>query len=180
MKLTGRIQEGDMVNGPGIRVSIFVSGCEHKCPKCFSKHTWDKDSGYDFDSEVKEKLFKAMENKYIDGISILGGDPLATYNREDVYELCKELKEKFPGKSIYIWTGYKADYLQENFSKIIEVADMIITDMFIEEFSRKNGIGEDELYYRGSKNQKYIINGEIFDDLPIKHKPNFGGFKIEK
>ncbi|MGL5716520.1 MAG: anaerobic ribonucleoside-triphosphate reductase activating protein [Cetobacterium sp.] len=173
MKLTGKIQKGDMVNGPGLRVSIFVSGCEHHCPQCFSKHTWDKENGYEFDAETKRELFEALSNDFINGISILGGDPLATYNRDEIYELCKEIREKFPKKTIYIWTGYTADYLKENFKKIIEVSDMIITDMFVEEFSRKNGIGEDELYYRGSKNQKYIIDGEVFDDLPIKYKLSF-------
>lgn len=180
MKLTGKINKGDMVNGHGLRVSIFISGCEHHCPKCFSKHTWDKENGYDFDANVKEEFFEAIANDFIEGVSLLGGDPLATYNRDEVLELCKEIKLKFPNKTIYIWTGYTVDYLKENFPEIINYSDMIITDMFVEELSLKNGINEEELYFRGSKNQKYIIKGEVFDDLPVKYKLNFGGMTIEE
>lgn len=165
----------DLVNGHGIRVSLFVSGCEHHCKNCFSKHTWDRNNGYDFTDDVKEKMFTVLNNDLIDGISLLGGDPLATYNREEIYELCKEIRKRFPNKTIYIWTGYTVEYLKEHFPQIIDVTDMIITDMFVEELSMKNGVDQEELYLRGSKNQKYIIEGEVFENLPIKYKLRFGG-----
>ncbi|MGL5768129.1 MAG: anaerobic ribonucleoside-triphosphate reductase activating protein [Sarcina sp.] len=161
--LTGPINTCDLINGNGVRVSIFVSGCEHKCPDCFSKHTWNKDEGYEFTYELKEQIIEACSYDHIDGISILGGDPLAPYNAPGIEEFCKEFKERLPHKTIFLWTGYDEDYVMECRKEIVKYANVIVTGKF--EKSLSNGTSG-ELLYRGSTNQKYIINGKIFDMFP--------------
>lgn len=162
MNLTGPINKCDMINGFGLRVSIFVSGCEHGCPECFSKYTWDKNTGYEFTDEIKEEIMKACSKDHIDGLSILGGDPLATFNYEEILSFCKEFKKRFPMKTIYIWTGYDSKDVLESMQEIVDVANVIITGKFDSKYTDDKR----KLLYRGSYNQEYLVNGKVFSDFP--------------
>ncbi|MGL5713481.1 MAG: anaerobic ribonucleoside-triphosphate reductase activating protein [Paraclostridium sp.] len=162
MKLTGEINTCEMINGFGLRVSIFVSGCEHACSECFSKHTWDKSAGYEFTESIKKNLIVDCSENHIDGISILGGDPLASYNYAETVRFCEDFKNRLPHKTIYIWTGYDHEHVLEKMPEIVELANVIITGRFDPEFTKNKR----ELLYRGSSNQMYIINGVLFQDFP--------------
>ena len=103
------ITTDDMKNGSGLRVVLWVSGCEHKCPGCHNPVTWDINDGLVFDDAAKLELFSELEKSYISGVTFSGGDPLHTQNREEVGKLICEIKEKFPKKTIWLYTGYNYD-----------------------------------------------------------------------
>ncbi|MGL6099881.1 MAG: anaerobic ribonucleoside-triphosphate reductase activating protein [Fusobacteriaceae bacterium] len=162
MNITGEINKGDMINGYGLRVSLFVSGCEHGCQECFSKHTWDKEQGYCLTTELKRKIINDCSSKRINGISILGGDPLASFNYKETVEFCREFKEKLPEKTIYVWTGFEHNHVLEKMPEIVDLAHVIITG----KYEPENTSDRRRLLYRGSTNQTYIIDGEVFEDFP--------------
>ena len=96
------ISDFDTANGPGVRVSLFVSGCRLRCRGCFNPESWDFDAGKPYDESVQERLLKALEEDYVDGLSLLGGDPLEPENVEVLTELCRAVREKFGNKKT-IW-----------------------------------------------------------------------------
>ncbi|MGL6132400.1 MAG: anaerobic ribonucleoside-triphosphate reductase activating protein [Fusobacteriaceae bacterium] len=148
-----RIDSACMNNGDGIRVVLWLSGCAHKCPGCHNRETWSKSSGEDFTDSVKEHLFNLVENDYIDGITLTGGDPMYKPNREEVITLCRDFKRRFPNKSIWLWTGYDIEDLEiDILSKYI---DIIIDGRYIKERPSTKK-------WRGSDNQNMwlaISNG---------------------
>lgn len=100
------ITTDDMLNGSGIRVCLWCSGCDHYCDQCQNPQTWDAQSGIEFDGDAKEELFTELEKPYISGITFTGGDPFYDSNIEQVLKLIIEIKYKFPNKTIWIYTGY--------------------------------------------------------------------------
>lgn len=165
------IVKDDMNNGDGIRVTLFVAGCEHHCKGCQNPQTWDKDSGIPFDSSAREELLAELAKPYIDGVTLSGGDPMALYNRHAILELCKEVKEKFPGKTIWIYTGYTLGDLEaegrtydkrpsvqipgwEAFSKYV---DVLVDGPFVEE---KKSISYE---WAGSTNQRVLRRESNFE-----------------
>ena len=102
------IKKRDIANGVGVRVSLFVSGCTHHCKGCFNQQAQDPKFGKPFDEYAKTKIFAELEKDYCKGLSLLGGDPMSKLsdNRKVVIDFCKEVKEKFPTKDIWMWTGY--------------------------------------------------------------------------
>ena len=98
------IAKDNMVNGDGIRVVLFESGCTHQCTGCQNPQTWDKNSGIKFDDAAKQELFEALRKPYIDCITFSGGDPLATFNRDETLSLIREIKEKMPDKTVWVYT----------------------------------------------------------------------------
>lgn len=141
-----RIYTCDLVNGEGIRVTLFVTGCLHACPGCYNRSTWDRKSGQPFTAEVREKLLDACASH--DGLSLSGGDPLHPHNRPAILELCQAFKQRYPDKDIWLWTGYLYE----------EVADLDImrwVDVVIDgKFEQDNPTTEP---WRGSANQRLII-----------------------
>lgn len=112
-----------MLNGTGLRVVLWVSGCEHSCKECHNPITWDVNSGLVFDKTAKDELFEAADKDYIDGITLSGGDPLHPANRADIEALVREFKEKFPNKTIWIYTGYMwGDIKDLDFISLIDVS----------------------------------------------------------
>lgn len=143
----------DVANGPGIRVSVFVSGCEHGCKGCFNKVAWDFNYGKPFTKEVVDRIIDLMKPDYIKGITILGGEPLHPRNRPDVLFLLEEVKHFYPNKSIWLFTGYeyeKLDYEDPILDEILSRVDVLVDGPFIE--SKKNL----NLKFRGSENQRLI------------------------
>ena len=100
------ITHDDIKNGDGLRIVLWVSGCDHHCKKCQNPVTWDPNGGLIFDDKAKEELFSYLDKDYIAGITFSGGDPLYIENREEIFKLCKEIKNRFPEKTIWIYTGY--------------------------------------------------------------------------
>lgn len=142
------IRSCDISNGRDIGVSLFVQGCKFHCKNCFNKSTWDFDGGRLFTDEIKQKFLILAKPKYIKRVSILGGEPLAVQNRDTVLSLCKEIKGKYPDKSIWLYTGYTFEDI--NNLKGIEYIDIIVDGRYIEE---KRDI---TLAFRGSSNQRII------------------------
>lgn len=142
------ITKDDMLNGEGLRVVLWVSGCAHGCTNCHNQVTWDKNSGVLFDCAAKEEIFLHLEKDYISGTTFSGGDPLFCDNIEEITVLAKEIKEKFPQKTIWLYTGCVWEEI--NTLPIFAYIDVLVDGRFIEE--QKNP----QLYWKGSSNQRVI------------------------
>jgi anaerobic ribonucleoside-triphosphate reductase activating protein len=146
----------DANNGLGFRVTLWVSGCVHHCKGCQNQETWDFNSGREFTDEDKNKIFDILSLPYIKGITFSGGDPLCSYN--DVLSLMKEIKNKFPEKDIWVYTGYTIEFIKEHFDEMLNYVNFIVDGKFIEEQK------DVSLPFRGSKNQRIwekAENGEF-------------------
>lgn len=152
------IKKHDIANGPGVRVSLFVSGCSHHCPGCFNPETWDFNYGKPFDSDAINEVLQAMEPSYIHGFSLLGGEPFELKNQQGVLPLLKEIKSKFPNKDIWCYTGYdfEKDILENMAStwnettEMLSYIDILVDGEFVE---AKKDVS---LRFRGSSNQRII------------------------
>lgn len=152
------IKKYDVANGPGVRVSLFVSGCTHHCPGCFNPETWDFNYGNPFDSEVINEILEALEPSYIRGFTLLGGEPFEYRNQQGVLPLLKEIKARFPNKDIWCFTGYdlEKDILSDMTKKwpetieMLSYIDVLVDGEFVE--AKKNL----SLRFRGSSNQRLI------------------------
>ena len=142
------ITKDDMLNGEGLRVVLWVSGCSHHCKNCQNPITWDVAGGLPFDKEAEDELFEALDKPYISGITFSGGDPLHFLNRDEVFRLVKKCREMFPQKTIWIYTGYLWDDVKD--CKGLELADVLVDGEFEEKLKDNN------LHWVGSSNQKII------------------------
>ena len=149
------IVRADIANGIGFRVSLFVSGCARNCPGCFNQEAQNPDFGKPFDDKAKKKIFKELEHEWCKGVSFLGGEPLSKLsdNRKVVIELAKEIREKFPDKTIFLWSGYLFEEILEDkdMKGILDYIDVLIDGPFIEENKDLS------LKWRGSSNQ-HVVN----------------------
>ena len=156
------IDKASINNGPGVRVVLWVSGCTCKCTGCQNQESWDFNAGKIFDRAAKQELFNALNKPYIRGITFSGGHPLENNNVEEIYLLIKEIKEKFPTKDIWMYTGYTwnqifpsvcLDMFNANnvYRKAtVEMCDVLVDGPYIEEQR------DITLKFRGSKNQRLI------------------------
>lgn len=143
-----KIRTTDIANGPGFRVSIYVQGCNHHCPDCFNPETWDFAKGKEFTDEIKAKFLSLGESKLITGFSILGGEPLQ--QGEDMLDLVKSIKKVYPDKTIWLWTGYTFEDLDELQCDIIKYVDVLVDGKF------DKSLKDASLKYKGSSNQRVI------------------------
>lgn len=146
----GRINKTDIANGPGVRVSLFVSGCRNRCKGCFNPETWDFNYGEKFTFKTFVEIDNALDPNYIKGLTILGGDPFEPENIEMVTAICKAVRYTNPGKSIWIYTGYTYEYVSLKKPEILDYIDVLVDGPFIE--SKK----DISLKFRGSSNQRII------------------------
>lgn len=146
------IKKHDVANGPGIRVSLFVSGCEHYCKGCFNSEAWDFSYGKPFDAEAEKELFEALEKPYIKGFSLLGGEPFHPKNRPTLAVLLEKIKKAFPEKDVWCYTGYVLDEIigDETARLMLDNIDILVDGRFVEE--KKNL----SLRFRGSENQRIL------------------------
>lgn len=152
------IKKNDIANGPGVRVSLFVSGCTHHCPGCFNQETWDFQYGEPFNSETITTILEALQPSYIHGFSLLGGEPFEYKNQQGVLPLLSEIKHRFPNKDIWCYTGYdfETDILKEMVPKwketeeMLQYIDVLVDGKFVE---AKKDIS---LRFKGSSNQRII------------------------
>ena len=150
----------DIANGEGVRVSLFVSGCTHHCKNCFNQVAWDFNYGEPFDDEVQEKIIKELGSGFIAGLSLLGGEPLEPQNQRALYPFIKKVKQIYPDKTIWCYTGFVFDETTgdllvkakntEITKELISLFDVLIDGPYIEE---KKDI---RLKFRGSSNQRVI------------------------
>ena len=140
----------DIANGPGIRVSLFVSGCRNRCKGCFNPETWDFKYGQEFTWETVHEIERLLNDPHVEGLSILGGDPFEPENRDWVETLCAYVKHNCPGKSIWVWTGY--DFLEDGLIDlpVMKYIDVLVDGRFEESMK------DLRLKYRGSSNQRVI------------------------
>lgn len=139
----------DISNGPGVRVSIFMQGCTFNCKNCFNPETHDFKLGKEFTDETIEKVLKLCENENVEGLSVLGGEPMHPINLEGTTKLVKEFKKRFPNKTVWAWTGYNFDnYIKDK--EIAKYLDVLVDGQFVED------LHSPILHWRGSSNQRVI------------------------
>ena len=148
----------DVANGPGIRVSLFVSGCPHACPGCFNEIAWNYEYGEKYTEEVEEKILKAVSKAEIQGLSLLGGEPLYPANLRALLPLLRKLKERLPKKDIWCYSGYTYEELlsregeeKKELYELFSYLTVLVDGRFIE--AEK----DITLLFRGSKNQRLIL-----------------------
>ena len=152
------IKKTDVANGPGVRVSLFVSGCTHHCKGCFNSETWDFHYGEPYTEEVEKEILAALSPDFIQGLTVLGGEPMEDANRPAVLELLRKVRETYPKKDIWCYTGYEYEkdlqrWISEgkqDVEEILKCLDVLVDGEFVEE--KKNL----SLKFRGSENQRLI------------------------
>ena len=151
------IKSFDVANGPGIRVSLFVSGCTHRCPGCFNEVAWDFDYGQPFNQGVIDLILSMLKPGHIKGLTILGGEPFDPRNQGAIVELLRQVKAKYPEKSIWAFSGYLFDHIcsgrlgdWEVTKEYLSYLDVLVDGPFIEAQKNLN------LRFRGSENQRLI------------------------
>ena len=152
------LKKTDIANGPGVRGSLFVSGCTHGCPGCFNPETWDFQFGQPFTQKTMDTLLAALAPEHIRGLSLLGGEPLHPDNQKTVLEVVRRVREAFPHKTVWCYTGYFYENLvqgqvgdPETVRALLEGIDVLVDGPFVE--ARKN-LG---LRFRGSDNQRILL-----------------------
>lgn len=150
------ITKDDMLNGDGLRVVLWLAGCNHRCNECQNPITWDPNGGLEFDEAAKQEIFEQLDQDYISGITFSGGDPLFPGNRGEVTALAKEIKEKYPDKTIWIYTGFEWHAIRD--LEVIPYVDVLIDGKFIKE------LFDEKLHWVGSSNQKII---DVQDSLKL-------------
>lgn len=149
----------DISNGLGVRTSLFVSGCTHRCRGCFNEMTWDFNYGEDFTQETTREILKSLEPKYISGLTLLGGEPMEPVNQRALLPLLRQLKERFPQKNVWCYTGYtyEPDLLNpagrahcEATDEFLSYIDILVDGEFVQE------LHDISLKFRGSSNQRLL------------------------
>ena len=142
------ITKDDMLNGDGLRVVFWVAGCAHGCPGCHNPITWDPEGGLPFDEEAKQEIFDELDKDYVSGITFSGGDPLHEANVRQVTALAKEIREKYPNKTIWLYTGSLWKEVKD--LEIAKYLDVLVDGEFQEEKK------DNTLHWKGSANQMVI------------------------
>ena len=152
------IKKYDIADGPGVRVSLFVSGCRHHCKGCFNAETWDFHYGQPYTGETEDEILKALSFAYIEGFTLLGGEPFEPENQQELVKLLKKIRETFPEKSIWCYTGYLYDVDFTEGGKVytsvteemLSYIDVLVDGEFIEAEKDLS------LEFRGSRNQRIL------------------------
>ncbi len=164
------ITKDDMLNGDGLRVVLWVSGCEHCCKECQNPITWDPNGGLPFDESAKKEIFEQLDKSYISGITLSGGDPLHPANRAEIRELMQEIRQKYPNKTIWMYTGAVWETLYND--PMMRHVDVLVDGEF--EIDKK----DTKLLWKGSSNQRVIdvqktLAGEQ-PEVPVLHCTDYG------
>ena len=142
------IRKMDISDGPGVRVSVFMQGCQFHCKNCFNSETWDFNSGNEFNDETISKILELCKKEYINGLSILGGEPMNPVDVEGTTKLAKKFKETFPKKDLWMWSGYKYEDLKDK--EVFNYVDVLVDGQYVDE------LHDPTLKWRGSSNQRVI------------------------
>lgn len=165
------ITKDDMLNGDGLRVVLWVAGCSHCCRECHNPITWDPDGGLLFDEAAKEELFALLAPKYISGITFSGGDPLHPANRLGVRSLMAEIRERFPNKTIWLYTGDIWENIMHY--SLMQYVDVLVDGEF--QVDKK----DTKLLWKGSSNQRVIdvqaSLRQLDPSVPVLHCGDYAG-----
>jgi anaerobic ribonucleoside-triphosphate reductase activating protein len=144
-----KIRKMDIADGPGVRVSIFEQGCTFNCKNCFNPETHDFSGGTEFTDETIDRVLELCGQDYIEGLSILGGEPMHPKNIEGTTKLAKSFKEKYPNKNLWIWSGFKFDQDLKD-KEVLKYVDVLVDGQYVDELHNPT------LKWRGSSNQRVI------------------------
>ena len=161
------ITKDDMLNGDGLRAVLWVAGCGHACPGCHNPVTWDAKGGLAFDDAAKAELFDELKKDYISGVTLSGGDPLFQGNRDDILSLCRELRQRFPDKTIWLYTGYEWEDVCD--LPVMRLVDVVVDGPYIE------AMRDTKLLWRGSENQRLIdVPGTLaLGQIVLRPEPDY-------
>lgn len=164
------IKHDDMNNGPGLRATLFVSGCDHYCNGCQNPETWNTKSGIPFDDVAIEEIFEQLDKDYISGITFSGGDPLNENNRVEVCSLIHQIRLKYgKSKSIWIYTGYTWEEIVNTLTPVLLGVDVLIDGMFDKNLADVN------YHWAGSTNQRVIdVQRSLEEKKVVLYKDNIG------
>lgn len=159
----GKIIETDIANGSGVRVSLFVSGCRNHCKKCFQPETWDFKYGQPYTEETEKYIVALLSKPYIQGLTILGGEPLEPENQREIVRLLRTVKKLFPVKDIWCYTGYTLERAKQRNSgchcevtdELLSMIDVLVDGQYIDE------LRDISLKFRGSSNQRIIYMNNL-------------------
>lgn len=144
-----KIRKMDISNGPGVRVSIFVQGCTFNCKNCFNPETHDFNGGKEFNDDTIKRVLELCDNENIEGLSILGGEPMHPKNIDGTTKLAKEFKQKYPNKNLWAWSGFEFDkYLKDK--EVAKYLDVLVDGQYVDELRNP------KLEWKGSENQRVI------------------------
>ncbi len=143
-----KIRKMDISNGPGVRVSIFLQGCAFKCKNCFNPETHDFNGGLEFNQDVVNQVLELANKDHIAGLSILGGEPMHPKNIEATKMLAKAFKEKYPDKTVWVWSGFLFENLKDK--DVLNYIDVLVDGQFVDE------LRDPMLHWKGSSNQRVI------------------------
>ncbi len=153
------ITKEDMLNGDGLRVVLWVSGCSHCCKGCQNPMTWDPDGGLPFDEKALNEIYEQLDKSYISGITLSGGDPLHSANRADIKDLVIDIKNKYPQKTVWLYTGYSWEAIYD--LQLMQYVDVVVDGEF--EIDKK----DNTLFWKGSSNQRVIdVQKTLASDKP--------------
>ena len=178
-----QIKKYDISNGPGVRVSVFASGCHHHCEGCFNREAWDFNAGNIFDDTVINEVIEALDHEYISGLSLLGGEPFELVNVKGLLPLVKKVKELFPNKDIWTYTGYLFDEdilnnickKNDDMREFVKYLDVVVDGKFI------NSLKQSNLIFKGSSNQRIIDAKEtLLQNKIVLHEKNDEGLSYGK
>ena len=150
------IKNCDIANGVGVRISLFVSGCTHHCHNCFNQEAWDFNYGQEFTKTQEDQIIDLLKPDYIAGLSLLGGEPMEDLNQKGLLPFVKRVKEIYPNKTIWCYSGYTYEYLlekiktQEYTKELLSLIDVLVDGKYVEE------LHDLSLRFRGSSNQRII------------------------
>ena len=144
-----KIRKMDIADGPGVRVSIFMQGCVFNCKNCFNPETHDFNGGKEFTDDTINRVLELCGSENIEGLSILGGEPMHPKNIDGTTKLAREFKEKYPDKNLWVWSGFKfEDYLKDK--EVLKYVDVLVDGQYVDELHNP------KLEWRGSENQRVI------------------------
>ena len=144
-----KIRKMDIADGPGVRVSIFMQGCTFNCKNCFNPETHDFNGGKEFTDDTIARVLELCKNENIEGLSILGGEPMHPKNIDGTTKLAKEFKEKYPNKNIWVWTGFLFDKDLKD-KEVMKYIDVLVDGQYVDE------LHDPKLKWKGSSNQRVI------------------------
>ena len=145
-----KIRKMDISDGPGVRVSIFMQGCTFKCKNCFNPETHDFKGGTEFIDETIDKVLSLAKPDHIKGLSVLGGEPMHPVNIDGTMRLVKAFKEKYPNKSVWVWSGFLYDDIMERNKEIFNYIDVLVDGQY------DDSLHDPTLKWKGSSNQRVI------------------------
>ena len=155
----GNLKKCDIANGIGVRVTLFVSGCTNHCPDCFQPQTWDFHYGKPFTDDTEREIFAELDKSYVDGLTVLGGEPFEPENQRDLLPLLQEVGRRYPGKTIWCFTGFRLEdeLLREGSHPRCAVTDRLLSCIDVLVDGRFVAAEKDiSLQFRGSRNQRVL------------------------